>query len=584
MSPHRHRLAVGASWRSVRDHVERPSRLVVIAVASLVSSLAEAGALVLLTVAATSTLSDQSSGLLSDLGPGKALALAAVLLVVRALTLLLSVRLSARLAGDALSSVRDRFLASYLHAGGDGRSAMKLGGLQDAVGARGDNVVASITGIAGVITSAVSVLAYAVVALLADARAFVIAAVFGALLVTAFRPLTRANKRLAHDYITRAVDISTSMTDLAVAEREIAVFGVERSIIDEQHRTIDAASSSFTRSRTVMLLIPQLFQTMILGAAVGAVAIVLVVADRESVAAIGVVVLLLVRLMSAVQQLVGSATTIGALLPYVELLDQDLAELEATRVGAGTRVANRLGDLRFDSVTYAYPGGADVLHGISTTIGEREAVGIVGPSGAGKTTLLDLLLRMRRPIDGVLRDGTGDDVNGIRPEDWARLVAYVPQAPVMVPGTIADNVRFYRDFSDEDIERALALAHLDGEVADLPDGIHTALGAGESGLSGGQEQRLAIARALVGRPELLVLDEPTSALDGVSEARIRRTLSDLRGEMTMVIVAHRLSTLNFCTRLIALVDGRIETEGDPAQVRSRSAFLARAIQDGGIPA
>ena len=172
---------------------------------------------------------------------------------------------------------------------------------------------------------------------------------------------------------------------------------------------------------------------------------------------------------------------------------------------------------------------------------------------------------MRRPATGVLRDGTGGDINDIRPEDWARLVAYVPQSPVMIPGTIADNVRFYRDFSDDDVERALELAHLAGEVADLPEGIHTAIGAGESGLSGGQQQRLAIARALVGRPELLVLDEPTSALDGVSEARIRRTLTELRGEMTIVIVAHRLSTLNFCTRLVAIVDGRVEAEGEPGR-------------------
>ena len=96
-------------------------------------------------------------------------------------------------------------------------------------------------------------------------------------------------------------------------------------------------------------------------------------------------------------------------------------------VAVGTRAANRLGDLRFDAVTYAYPGGPDVLHGISTVIGERESIGIVGPSGAGKSTLLDLLLRMRRPASGVLRDSTGGDVNDIRPEDWARLVAYVPR-------------------------------------------------------------------------------------------------------------------------------------------------------------
>jgi ATP-binding cassette, subfamily B, bacterial len=568
----------------VRDFVERPSRLVVIAVASLVSSVAEAGTLVLLTIAATSTLQVRSTGLLSGLAPGSALALAALLLIVKLVGLLVAATVSSRLAAESLTTVRDRILGSYLRASGEGRSALRLGSLQDATGPRGDGVVALIMALAGVITATISVLAYAGVALVADARAFAIAILLGALLIAAFRPITTANKRRSRDYTWKAHYLSTGMTDLALAEREVAVFGVEDEVTAARHREIDAASSSFRRSRTVMLLVPQLFQTMILAAAVGAVAIMLAVADPDSVAAIGVVVLLLIRMMSAVQQLVGTTTVIGAQLPYVEMLRDDLARLDATQVEVGTRAADRLGTLRFDDVTYAYPGGPPVLHGVSTVIGERESVGIVGPSGAGKSTLLDLLLRMRRPAAGVLRDGTGGDVNDIRPEDWARLVGYVPQVPVLIPGTIADNVRFYREFSDADVERALDLAHLGAEVSDLPDGLHTLLGAGESGLSGGQRQRLAIARALVGDPELLVLDEPTSALDGVSEARIRRTLAELRGRMTIVIGAHRMSTLNFCTRLVAVVDGRIESEGDAAEVRAESTFLARAVRDGGLTA
>jgi ATP-binding cassette subfamily B protein len=214
-------------------------------------------------------------------------------------------------------------------------------------------------------------------------------------------------------------------------------------------------------------------------------------------------------------------------------------------------------ELAFAHVSFSYRPTQPVLCDVSFTIDGGEAIGIIGPSGAGKSTLVQILLQLRAPEQGRYL------VNGLPADeytraDWHRSVAYVPQEPRLVHASVAENIRYYREgIDDEAMERAAQLARIHDDVMAWPDGYDTIVGPRADAVSGGQQQRICLARALAARPEVLVLDEPTSALDPQSEALIQESLTALKSELTLFIVAHRMSTLDVCDRVMVIVDGRL---------------------------
>jgi ABC-type multidrug transport system fused ATPase/permease subunit len=185
---------------------------------------------------------------------------------------------------------------------------------------------------------------------------------------------------------------------------------------------------------------------------------------------------------------------------------------------------------------------------------------------------VQLLLGLRTPTAGeVVADGR--PIASFRRSDWVRRVTFVPQQPRLVRGTIADNIRFLRDgVTDADVERAARLANLYDDVVAMPGAFAHEVGEGGSNLSGGQQQRVCIARALVEDPQVLVLDEPTSSLDGRSESLVRTTLAGLAGRTTVVIIAHRMSTLDICDRLMVVQHGRVVAFDTPARLQADSEF------------
>ena len=203
---------------------------------------------------------------------------------------------------------------------------------------------------------------------------------------------------------------------------------------------------------------------------------------------------------------------------------------------------------------------ANVLNDISFLIKKGQTIGFIGISGAGKSTLVDILIGLLVPSKGkVFIDGS--ELDDMGRQAWMKTVGYVPQSPYIYDGTLAGNVAF--GLRDSEIDRELVLdcchrASLHDVLAELPDGIDTPIGERGVRLSGGQQQRVVIARALYPRPEVMIFDEATSSLDAKSEKGIQDTIYGLRGKQTLIIIAHRLTTVKDCDLLFWIEDGRIK--------------------------
>lgn len=240
------------------------------------------------------------------------------------------------------------------------------------------------------------------------------------------------------------------------------------------------------------------------------------------------------------------------------------------------------GDIVLRDLGFRYPDSDEyVLHGISLDITENRTTAFVGSSGAGKSTLLDIVLGLLQPTEGAVEVGgrsIADDLAA-----WYAGLGVVPQDVFLLNDTLTVNIAFgvARDDIDEArVRDVIRMAQLDTLVSEMPEGLDTVVGERGVRLSGGQRQRIGLARALYRQPRVLVLDEATSALDNVTEHEIAKTLGKLQGTLTIIIVAHRLSTVRHADTLVFLKDGQVEVEGSFEEVRAKSADFARLVELG----
>ncbi len=268
----------------------------------------------------------------------------------------------------------------------------------------------------------------------------------------------------------------------------------------------------------------------------------------------------------------------------VHALRQAAAPISEHRTTAVSRQVPDDAPIHISDVSFRYPDGAhDVVHGVNAVIPPGTSMAICGASGSGKTTLIDIILGLIPPTSGTVSYGAAATTEA--GSEWHDTVAYVPQDVYITDDTLAGNVAFGLDPRERDDDRvieALRRAELADLLTELPDGVATRVGERGTRLSGGQRQRVGIARALYRSPRVIILDEATSALDNETEHKITRTLRSLQGDITTVVVAHRLSTVKHVDQLLFLNGGRVEALGSFEEVRRSSPDFARLVKLGDL--
>ena len=288
-------------------------------------------------------------------------------------------------------------------------------------------------------------------------------------------------------------------------------------------------------------------------------------APSEIVPLLGVLALAAFRLMPSANRIVNLSNGIKFQLPLFDELYRELIAIKSRKyhhrklkIADVPPPLSFTKEIRVEHLGFSYPAGEEVLTDVNFSVPKGSFVGIVGPSGAGKTTFVDILLGLFLPTRGKI---TVDGVD-IRRElrAWQANIAYVPQSIYLIDATIRENVALGEapdEIDDERVHKALAMAELDAFVNAQPKGIETMVGERGVKLSGGQRQRIGIARALYQRPAVLVLDEATSALDNETERGITDTILKLKGRITILSIAHRISTLAECDFKVRFEDGVI---------------------------
>jgi len=355
--------------------------------------------------------------------------------------------------------------------------------------------------------------------------------------------------------------------------KDVKVLGREDFFVDQYSEHL-AGNATVLRRFSIAQALPRFGLEILTIAGLGVLVVTMVGSGRELDSILPVLGLFgaaAFRLLPAVNRLVGSLQLITLNRPLVEDLYRDLA-LPTKLNESLSRIDNFTETIDLDEISFSYKNAPKpALHGVSLTVRRGEAVGLVGPSGSGKSTLVDVLLGLLAPQSGGVRVDGKDIQDDLRA--WQNQIGYVPQSIFLIDDSLRNNVAFgipKSKIDEQAVRDAIRSAQLEEFVATLPNGLDTVVGERGVRLSGGQRQRIGIARALYHNPSVLVLDEATSSLDTETEHGVMQAVQALQGDKTVIIVAHRLSTVEYCDRLYRLEDSRIVDEGSFEEVINRA--------------
>lgn len=480
-----------------------------------------------------------------------------VIAVIRGALQLLVAYLPARMSAQAMARLRQRLFDGFVGSTWSVKGSEREGGFQSLMINQVNATAQTIIVMSMTISSMLMFLTLLVSALALSPAAAAVITVASLALFIALRPMAKNLRKSSTNLSAEAIEYAKTTQDVASIAEEIQVFGASPSYRGVFYDQLRAVQKPFQHTRFMSQAVPALYQSTALLILVIAL-LVVSLSGAQSVTTLGAVVLILVRAVTYGQRVQTSLTTIDEKVPFMLHLADAIEQYENNAEDPGATPLESIEHLEFRDVSYEYTPGKKALEEISFSVNMGEVVGIVGPSGSGKSTLVQLLLRLREPATGsYLVNGLA--AQDLRRSDWRKLVAYVPQMPQLVFGTVRENIRFFREeLTDDDIVLAAQRAQVHNDILRLSDGYDTVVGLRSASISGGQAQRICLARAFAANPKVVILDEPTSALDVKSEGLVQQSLEKLAGDTIVFLVAHRLTTLTVCDRVMVIKDGRLE--------------------------
>src|SRR3989338_5056576 len=395
-----------------------------------------------------------------------------------------------------------------------------------------------------------------------------ITAVLGGLIFFVFKPFLYRIRALSREREKINRQIAHHINENILGMKTIKAMSASGKIIDKAKEYFRSLRELIIKTSFLSILTDALIQP------IGLIFVFIVFAisyktNTFNFAALAAIIYLVQRIFAYTQQLQSNVYSMTVSSSYIsKMLEYKDEVIKNKELDNGVDSFKFNNFLEFKDVGFYYNNAKQILTKVNFIIKKGEMIGLIGPSGAGKTTIVDIILRLFNPTKGeILLDG--NNINSININEWRKNIGYVSQDIFLKNDTIANNIKFYNDsISDREMKEAAKMANIYDFIQSCPDKFATVIGERGLLLSTGQRQRIVIARILARRPKILILDEATSALDNESEVQIQEVIENLKNKVTVLLIAHRLSTVMNCTKLLVLRNGEIKEQGSPKELSS----------------
>lgn len=489
-----------------------------------------------------------------------------LLFIFKAVFSVLCEYIRTRIMADYEERTRNKMFDKLLHANWQYLMQQKLGHLQTVLMINVENSAGVLSCIGTFIMLLANIFVYIIIAINIDLYITLYAMILSGIMFFGLLPFIRGLRNLAYELEKTNRIIGHHINENIFGIKTVKAMSAVNQVVKDarkifQDLRIIKISTQLRRSLVTSVLEPMsiIFILVIFALSYKT--------PNFNLVAFAVIMYLVRQIFSYMQSLQKKVLAFSGAIPYFKSIsDYETQSEDNEEKNIGLEKFKFNNSLRFNNIGFSYNNKKVVLADVNFTITRGEMVGLIGSSGAGKTTVVDLILRLFNPQNGeILLDGKNIDTIDL--EEWRKNIGYVSQDMFLINNTIESNIKFYDELiTDDEMIRAATMADIYDFIQECPNKFSTVIGERGVQLSAGQRQRIVIARVLAKEPKLLILDEATSALDNESEVKIQKVIENLKGKLTVFVIAHRLSTVVNSDRLLVLENGKIVEQGVPREL------------------